>query len=261
MKKIWLIIILSGIIFLGMLGSLQISEKVKQERKYSSIFIPSHLKPIEVLKKVYSDCPQILALLIALGGELQRGIKTPEHFSVWRTKEGFATILFDSKDPQFQETYYLTKKGTKIKSLFAEDPEMRLDIIIEIRILKYENTRLAFEVYQDKSKAGNFKETLIEGVKLKTKEGLSSASLFSNTFSKEALEAFLEESKKEMGWSETQFKKYLKGYEENSVQYLLYSNNWIIYITGLKEAAKDGVERIINCYGINNSNYMKKIHQ
>jgi len=206
----------------------------------SSISIPPNLSPIKVVKNIYASTPAIAWIPMVTGAEIK-----PSEISAPGFIEGYCGCFVDTKNPEFRGPFYITKNDEEIKPLFADDPHMTLDWILQICISKYENSDFAKQEYNRKSKIENFKDFSFKGIKLKVKDGLP------DDFMK-SLESY--KGEKERGlWSpqeiqrcREQFKKVWNQY----TQYLLLSNNYVIFIYGLKKATEDTLERLIDCYGV-----------
>ncbi len=123
---------------------------------------------------------------------------------------------------QGKGNYYVKKDGTKIQG--PHDP---LSFIVAFAVLKYENPKFAQEDYNRISIKQEFRDFTLKDVKLKTKVGLTPA---------------FEKLIKENSWTKLK--------SEQCQQYLLHSNNFIIYTYGLKEAVEDAMIRVIDQYRV-----------
>ena len=123
---------------------------------------------------------------------------------------------------------YSKRDGTKVYGISKEIP-----IVSILCVLKYENAKFTQEDYIKISIKRELKDSNLEGVNVKTRVGLPP----------EIKEEF------SSGLDSEDFKsEYFK--PERYRQYLLRSNNFIIYAFGLKEAAEDVIMRVIDQYGI-----------
>lgn len=114
----------------------------------------------------------------------------------------------------YGSAYYLTKDGEKL----GGDPH---SYALDLSVLKYKSHEFAQKDYLRISTKQDFKDVIFEDIKLKNKVELPPV-----------LDPGIN--------SETQ----------NVQQYLLCSNNFIIYAFGLKEAAEDAIIRVIDRYGV-----------
>ena len=112
---------------------------------------------------------------------------------------------------------YFTKGGTEIK-----EEDASLGFILVFMVLKYKTPDFSQEDYKRISYTNEFRELTLKNIKLKTKLGLPS------------LEKIPTVELKAMQYQ----------------QYLLHSNNFIIYSVGLKEAAEDIMIRVIDQYTV-----------
>lgn len=211
MPKKLLIIILIVVIAGGtLLGYFwwQRSEKEKIE-SVRQVLIPSSLDPKNVI---------------------ENAIELP-YYSQWESKE---------EDPSLEESWerllgipssgqglikhasapwlksYLKTDGTEVHEINEE-----VSLILYLHVCKYEKPELAEEAYNKTNTDHGFKLSVLEHVELKTKVGLPPV-------------------------IEDVVPPYIK--PEQFQQYLLQSNNFIIYAYGLKEAAEDVMIRVIDQY-------------
>lgn len=188
-------------------------EEIRPE-PMSRIMIPSSLGPENIIVE--------FARYIRVFGEMitREDSFWTDSFEITYPSEGFlgGTIgLWQGKG-----NYYVKKDGTKI-----EGPDDLLSFIVAFAVLKYEKPESAQKDYDRIAVKQEFKDFSLEGIELKTKIGLPPV---------------LE--------SDIQKMPEIKLKPEQCQQYLLYSNNFIIYAFGLKEAAEDLIIRVIDQYGV-----------
>lgn len=123
---------------------------------------------------------------------------------------------------------YSKMDGTKVYGISKEIP-----IVSILSVLKYEKPKFTQEDYTKISIKRELKDSNLEGVKIKTGVGLPP----------EIKEEFLSGLDPEDLKSE-----YFEA--ERYRQYLLRSNNFIIYVFGVKEAAEDVMIRVIDRYAV-----------
>jgi len=155
-------------------------------------------------------------------------VTTLPYFSVWKTvkedpsfkkewKSYFGISDLGEGIIEYGATTWLEsfpkRDGTEVHQINEE-----VNLILLVYVIKYEKPKFAQEDY---NKIG-FKVSTIEGVKLKANVGIPST---------------LEEEPP-------------PHISEQFQQYLLQSNNFIIYCIGLKEAAEDIVIRLIDEYTV-----------
>ncbi len=186
------------------------SEQPKSEPT-RGLVIPSSLNSGEVMAQFVSYIPPwgevIIENHIFWASEL--GIQHPHTGFV----KGFST--------SWHGVVWTKKDGTEV-----EPPQDPYGFILNLAVLKYKKPEFAKEDYDRVSVKGEFKESILKGIKLKTKIGLPSVL-----------------------WN--RLKNYpTKLKQEQCQQYLLHSGNFVIYGYGLKEVAEDVMLRVIEQYEV-----------
>lgn len=181
------------------------SEQIKSE-SIRKVLIPSSLEPFEVMQQFVPHIPP--------GG----GRVTKNDFLFYfdtasnqRFAKGFSVIWHG-------ELYWIKKGGAKVYG--PDDP---YGFILNLVVLKHEDSESAREDYDKISAEQEFSDTVFKGVKLRTKSGISLAM---------------------RRWSQ----EFPMPEQQECRQYFLKSNNFIIYAFGLKEAAEDVMIRVIGRY-------------
>lgn len=229
-KRKWILI---GVLIVLLGGTLtyfgwtkQKSEPVKSQPEQpkpeviTQVRIPSSLSAKDVVSQFgfsphlfYYDWAESREDFYRVGGREILGIESPS--------KGFTEMI----NGTFFEVYS-KKDGIKVYGISKEIP-----IISILCVLKYEKPEFAQEDYTKISVKQELKDSNLKGVKVKTKVGLPP----------EIKEEF------SSGLDPEDFKpEYFK--PERYQQYLLRSNNFIIYVFGLKEAAEDVMIRVIDQY-------------
>lgn len=113
---------------------------------------------------------------------------------------------------------YSKRDGTELHQISEEVP-----LILLVHVGKYQRSQFAKEAYNKINIDQGFKVSILEGVELKTKPG-------SAPVIEQLVLPYIE--------------------PEQFQQYVIQSNNFIIYAFGLKEAAEDVMIRIIDQYGV-----------
>ena len=165
--------------------------------------------------------------------DVVENIVVPPYYFEWKSKEG------DPSLKEFWERYlgisssgkeligyagamwlknYLKRDGAKVHEISEEVP-----LILFLHVLKYEKPEFAQEDYNKINIDRGFKISTSERVKLKIKVGMPPT-------------------------MEEELSQYIK--LEQFQQYVIQSNNFIIYAVGLKEAAEDVMIRLIDRYGV-----------
>lgn len=134
-----------------------------------------------------------------------------ERFGIESLNEGFVESFMTL---WYGSAYYLTKDGGKL----GGDAH---SYVLDLTVLKYESHESAQKEYFRISSEQGFKDVIFEGIKLKNKVGLPPV-----------LDSGINSG------------------AGNLRQYLLHSNNFIIYVFGLKEAAEDVIIRLIDRYEV-----------
>ena len=222
-KKYWILISLIAV-FLG--GTLIYFGWSKQKSKPASSQ-PEQINP-ETIRQVIIpsslDSEHVIvdfARYIHLFGEMitREDSFWTDYFEIVYPHEGFIEGTIVSWQG---EIYYVKKDGTKI-----EGPDDPLSFILAFTVLKYEKPEFAQKDYDRISSKQEFRDFTLKDVKLKTKVGLAPG---------------LE--------NEVKDNPAIKLKSEQCQQYLLQSNNFIIYAFGLKEAAEDVMIRVIDRYTV-----------
>lgn len=222
-KKYWvligLIVLLGGaLIYFG--WTKQKSEAVKSQ--------PEQPKP-EVIRQVMIpsslDSEQVIVdfvlYILAFGSGITREDSFwTDSFGIAYPSEGFIEGTFAPW--QGKGNHYVKKDGTKI-----EGPDDPWSFVVSFTVLKYRNFKSAQEDYNRISNKQEFKDFTLKNVKLETKAGLMPA---------------FEKLIKENSW--------IKLKSEQCQQYLLWSNNFIVYTSGLKEATEDIMIRVLDQYKV-----------
>lgn len=191
------------------LGLTNSQPKEAQPESVRHVVIPSSLEAAEVLA-------QFVPYLPPWGEKI-----TGKDYSFWgpyfeiTPNEGFTYGVATS---WHGAAYWIKKDGTKV-----EGPDDPLGFILSIAVLKYEKSESAKEDYDKIGTKQEFIDLNLEGVSLKTKVGIPPA----------------------IGK-----RPYMMNVEpEQCRQNLLWSNNFIIYAFGLREAVDDAITRLIDQYG------------
>lgn len=187
----------------------QLPERTKPELGRTQVVIPPELDPDDVMAQFVPYMPP-WGERITKGGHFWEG-----YFEIVHPQEGFIKGFGTS---WHGEAHYVKKDGTKIKG--PDDP---YGFILHLYILKFTDSESAQEDYARISTNQKFRDFTLEGVRLKTKSGVPLP------------------IKNEMSW--------MKLDPQQCQQYLLHSNNFIIYAFGMKEAAQDIIERAIEQFG------------
>jgi hypothetical protein len=193
-------------------ASLQ-SEQFKPE-PMKRIAIPSSLAPIDVIT-------QFVPYLVPVGGGIGKESGFWNNFNLVQANDGFEEGFLTA---WLKEAYYIKRDGTKVEALRG-DP---YGLILYLAVLKYKTSQLAQEDYEKISMEQKFENFTLREVNLKTKM--------------EAPPALWPLITKKSPSSELKTEEYQ--------QYLLHSNNFIIYAYGLKEAAEDFMIRLIDRYTV-----------
>jgi len=175
------------------------------------VIIPSSLEPGEVMNQFVPYVPP--------WGEKISAEHYPyfwgDYFELPYPKEGFIKGVATAWRGGLA---WVKKDGTGI------GPPDAPSSVLELAVLKYDKPEFAQEDYNRMSIKQGFSDSIFESVKLKTKLGIPT----------------LLQKRPDM----TDIKP------EQYRQYLLHSNNFIIYAFGLKEAAEDVMLRVIDRYGV-----------
>ena len=115
---------------------------------------------------------------------------------------------------------------TKKDGAEVEPPQDPYGFILNLAVLKYEKPEFAQEDYDRISIKQEFKDSTLKSVKLKSKVGIPLAA-----------------------WNWLQ-EHHAKLEQQQCQQYLLRSNNFIIYGYGLKEVIEDVMTRVIDRYSV-----------
>lgn len=220
-KKYWILIgALLLVIFLG--GTLSYFAWIKRESGLARSQ-PEQIKPKSVKQVIipsslesYEVMIQFVPYIPPSGEERISEEDYLEYFEI-TPNQGFTKGLGVI---WHRAAYWIKKDGTKVYG-----PDDSYGFILDVSVLKYENPEFAREDYDKISTKQEFIETTLEGFKLKTKSGVPPVT---------------------RGW----IKMGMEPKAEQCQQYLIYSNNFIIYLSGLKEAAADAVTRIIDLYRV-----------
>lgn len=183
------------------------SDQIKSEL-IRKVLIPSSLEPFEVMQQFVPHIPP--------GGERVTKNDFLFYFNA-TSNQGFAkgfSVIWHG------ELYWVKKGGTKVYG--PDDP---YGFILDLVVLKYEDSESAREDYDKISAKQEFSDTVFKGVELRTKSGISLA---------------MERWGQELPMPE----------QQECQQYLLKSNNFIIYTFGLKEATEDVIMRVIDQYAV-----------
>ncbi|MBM3210868.1 hypothetical protein FJZ33_01525 [Candidatus Poribacteria bacterium] len=149
-----------------------------------------------------------------------------DHVFWWASEFGF-----DSVPEGFIEGFSMSWRGmewVKKDGKSVPPPNDPFGFILNIAVLKYESAMSAKEDYERIIAKQEFKDFSLEGIKLVSKSGVPPGMKI---------------------WLEKYADK-LTVKEEQCYQYLLRSNNFIIYTYGLNEAAEDVMLRIIDKYKV-----------
>lgn len=197
----------------------QKSEPVKSQSEQTEtkalreVVIPSSLDIGDVVEAI----AQFLPYLPPWGESItQEDPFWATHFGILYPHRGFIKGFGTS----WHGIVWTKKDGTKV-----EPPDDPYGFMLGLVVLKYEKPEFAREDYDRVSISQKFRESILEGVKLKTKIGLPSVE-----------------------WD--RLKTYVKFKQEQCQQYLLRSNNFIIYAYGLREVAEDFMIRVIDQYAV-----------
>jgi len=219
-KKYWILI---GLIVVILGGTLIYFAWTKQKPEPASSQ-PEQIKP-ETIRKVMIpsslDSEHVIvdsARYIHLFGEMitQEHSFWGDYFEIIYPSEGFIEGTIAT---WHGEAYWVKKDGTKVYG--PDDP---YSFILDCAVLKYKKPEFAREDHDKISLKQGFREHILNGVRLKTKSGIPPI----------------------MGHWIKKLRMKLK--PEQCQQYLLHSNNFIIYASGLKEAAEDVMIRLIDRY-------------
>ena len=214
-KKYWILISLI-VILLG--GTLVYFDWTKQ--KSGPACSPQEQTKAETTRQIMIpsslDSDDVIAQFVPymppIGGKLTRDDPFwNQRFEITSLNEGFTEGFTTAWSGN---AYYLTKSGHK---LGGESHSYVLDL----SVLKYKSHDFAQKDYARISVKQGFEDIILKGIKLKSKVGLP-PEISQGTNSKVT----------------------------NLQQCLLYSDNFIIYAFGLKEAAKDIIIRLIDRYAV-----------
>jgi len=175
------------------------------------IAIPSSLEPGEVMEQFVPYVPPWGEKISAEDYPYFWG----DYFELPYPKEGFIKGVATAWQGG---AAWIKKDGTGI------GPPDTPSCVLELVVLKYEKPEFAQKDYNRMSIKEGFSDSIFEGVTLKTKLGIPT----------------LIQKRPDMTDIEP----------EQYQQYLLYSNNFIIYAFGLKEAAEDAMIRVIDQYAV-----------
>lgn len=231
-KKYWILISLIAVLLVGTLTYFgwikQKSEpassqpgQIKQEL-IREMIIPSSLESTEVMTQFVPYMPpwgEVVTKDDAFWWPIGFGVRSPH--------KGFAGGFSAT---WHGAAYWIKKDGTKVEGAEVKRANDTYNFILEIAVLKYEKPEYAQEDYDRISTNQEFKDLTINGVKLKTRAGVNPR------MRTEVVIRNIPEMKK------------LK--EEQCQQYLLHSNNFVVYIWGLKKAAEDAIIRLIDQYTV-----------
>ncbi len=184
------------------------SERTKSE-SIRQVIIPSSLDPKNVIENVI-DLPYY--------SQWESKEDNPSLEESWEQYFGIPSLgrgLIKYAGAPWLKSYS-KRDGTELHQISEEVP-----LILLVHVGKYQRSQFAKEAYNKINIDQGFKVSILEGVELKTKPGLAPV-------------------------IKQLVLPYIK--PEQFQQYVIQSNNFIIYAVGLKEATEDVLIRIIDRY-------------
>lgn len=211
---ILLIVVIGGGTILGYFWWQKGGEKEAEKPKTEEQTEPESVRKIIIPSSLNPDdvMAQFVSYIPPWGGKLTKDDHFwKERFEIESLNEGFVKAFSTA---WYGSAYYLTKDEEKL----GGDAH---SYVLDLTVLKYKSHEFAQKDYLRISTEQDFEDIVFEGIKLKNKVG--PPPMFGSSADSKS---------------------------GNLQQYLLHSNNFIIYASGLKEAAEDVMIRLIDQYAM-----------